>query len=606
MGIDDPNLNRTDGVEEVIQPEEVDPLDLPPRKPSASAQEKMNAGASWMTIASMVSRILGVLYIMPWYNWMGEPHIANEANSLFNIGYSYYAIFLSITIAGVPDSIAKQMAYYNARGYYKTAKRLFKAGLALMTVTGLVGGVLLWTFAPILAQSTPARDFDSVVLVIRSLVPALVVLPTISVIRGYFQGHQDMKPSAISQITEQILRVLYMLGAVYIIRVINNGEMVKAVTHSTFAAFVGALAALATLVFFFMRYRKGYNKEEELYAVKEETYVSSKNLLLEIVMIAIPFIVSGSAIELSRLVDTNTYMPIMERVSHLSHDQLINEYAIFGANANKLVTIIVSLAVAIGSTSIAVISATYSEEKRGIEAKLENKAQPKRIDRHTTQDFPETKGLIGHNLKLFSLVMFPSAIGMAVLAEPLYAIIFTHDPLGTSLLQLSAAVAVTMGLFSVLVAMLQAMSFFKDAIMGMLLGVTLKLVLQAPFLAMFSTSGALLATGTAFIGIAVFYLWRLKVRINLSVVEVLGQIKGIALLSGAMGIATWLVNQFLRRTILSPEISLVHQVVQIVIVAGVGVAVYVIGGLRFKLLDTLLGDKAKMLRAKLGMGRYDK
>lgn len=49
-----------------------------------------------------------------------------------------------------------------------------------------------------------------------------------------------------------------------------------------------------------------------------------------------------------------------------------------------------------------------------------------------------------------------------------------------------------------------------------------------------------------------------------------------------------------------------HQVAQIVIVAGVGVAVYVIGGLRFKLLDTLLGDKAKMLRAKLGMGRYDK
>src|SRR5699024_9011217 len=125
-------------------------------------------------------------------------HIANEANSLFNIGYSYYAIFLSITIAGVPESIAKQMAYYNARGYYKTAKRLFKAGLALMAITGLVGGVLLWTFAPILAQSTPARDFDSVVLVIRSLVPALVVLPTISVIRGYFQGHQDMKPSAIS------------------------------------------------------------------------------------------------------------------------------------------------------------------------------------------------------------------------------------------------------------------------------------------------------------------------------------------------------------------------------------------------------------------------
>lgn len=605
MGIEDPNLNRTDEVEEVIQPEEVDPLNLPPRKPSASAQEKMNAGASWMTIASMVSRILGVLYIIPWYNWMGEPPIANEANSLFNIGYSYYAIFLSITIAGVPDSIAKQMAYYNARGYYKTANRLFKAGLALMTVTGLIGGILLWSFAPTLAQSTPARDFESVVMVIRSLVPALVVLPTISVIRGYFQGHQDMKPSAISQITEQILRVLYMLGAVYIIRVINDGHMVTAVTHSTFAAFIGAIAAFATLVYFFIRYRNGYKQEEELYAVKEETYVSSKSLLLEIVMIAIPFIISGSAIELTRLIDTNTYMPIMERVSQLSPDQLINQYAIFGANANKLVTIIISLAVAIGSTSIAVISATHSEEKRGIEAKLANQEHQRRVDRHATHDFPETKGLIGHNLKLFSLVMFPSAIGMAVVAEPLYAIIFTHDLLGTSLLQLSAAVAVTMGLFSVLVAMLQAMSFFKDAIFGMLIGITLKLVLQVPFLAIFSTPGALLATGAAFIGIAIFYLWRLKVRINLSISDVFNQIKGIALLSATMGIAAWLVNQLLRHTIISPEASLIHQIIQIVIVAGVGAAVYLLGGLRFKYLDTLLGDKAKTLRAKLGMGHYD-
>lgn len=605
MGVDDPNLDRNENLEETIKKDTVEALSEVSEKQSVSAQERMNAGATWMTIASMVSRILGVLYIIPWYRWMGEPHIANEANSLFNIGYSYYAIFLSITIAGVPDSIAKQMAYYNAQGHYKTANRLFKSGLVLMTITGIIGGALLWIFAPQLAQSTPARDFGSVVMTIRSLVPALVILPTISVIRGYFQGHQDMKPSAISQIAEQILRVIYMLGAVYIIRVVRDGSMVTAVTHSTFAAFIGALAAFATLIYFFIKYRKIYKKEEERYSVEEEANVSSVQLLIEIISIAIPFIISGSAIELSRLIDLNTYMPIMERVSSLTPDQMINEYAIFGANANKLVTVIISLAVAIGSTSISIISATYSEEKRRLDDKMTNQTQARRIDLHAKRDYPETKSLVMHNLKLFSLVMLPAAIGMAVLAEPIYAIIYAYDPMGTSLLQLSAFVAITMGLFSVLVAMMQAMSFFREAIIGMLLGVSLKIILQFPLLALFGSSGALLATAVAFIGIATFYLWRLHERIGFSVVDLLGQIKGIVILAATMGIATWLVNQILRRFILSPEVSIIHQIIQIIIVAAVGVAVYVLGGLRFKLLDILLGDKAKTLRAKLRMGQYD-
>lgn len=177
--------------------------------------------------------------------------------------------------------------------------------------------------------------------------------------------------------------------------------------------------------------------------------------------------------------------------------------------------------------------------------------------------------------------------------------------MGTSLLQLSAFVAITMGLFAVLVAMMQSMSFFKEAIFGLLVGMIIKLALQLPMLAFFGTPGAQIATAIAFVAIAAFYLWRLHVRINFSVAELFVQIRGIVILAAAMGVATWLVNQFLRRYILSPEHSLFQQILQMVIVAAVGVLVYGIGGLRFKILDILLGDKAKRLRAKLGMSKYD-
>ncbi|MFV8314770.1 polysaccharide biosynthesis protein, partial [Aerococcus viridans] len=70
-------------------------------KKSQSSIEKMNSGSLWMSSASIISRILGVLYIIPWIKWMGTPQVANEANALFGIGYRWYALFLAVAVAGV-------------------------------------------------------------------------------------------------------------------------------------------------------------------------------------------------------------------------------------------------------------------------------------------------------------------------------------------------------------------------------------------------------------------------------------------------------------------------------------------------------------------------
>ncbi|MDK6421288.1 oligosaccharide flippase family protein, partial [Aerococcus urinae] len=284
----------------------------------ARAKAKLNEGSAWMSISSMVSRIIGVLYIIPWMRWIGDPHTGTQANALYSIGYNYYLIFLSVAIAGVPAAISKQMTNYMARGEYGTSRRLFKSGTILMTITGLVCALLLYLAAPALSQNLPAAREEDVVLVIRSLVPALAVIPLLSILRGGFQAYLEMKQSAISQVTEQIARVAYMLVAVYVIRQLLDGSVAAAVGHSTFAAFIGAVVAIITLVFYYIRDKDQYQLPE---GYVDTNTVSTKSLLFEIVRVAIPFVITGSIVEVINLIDMNTYMPMMQQVSDLPHDQ---------------------------------------------------------------------------------------------------------------------------------------------------------------------------------------------------------------------------------------------------------------------------------------------
>ena len=86
-------------------------------------QEKMIQGSAWLSVGNIFSRLLGAIYIIPWYAWMGEN--ARAANGLFNMGYTFYALFMMISTAGLPGAIAKQIARYNSMGEYRTSRRLF-------------------------------------------------------------------------------------------------------------------------------------------------------------------------------------------------------------------------------------------------------------------------------------------------------------------------------------------------------------------------------------------------------------------------------------------------------------------------------------------------
>ena len=105
-------------------------------------KSKMLKGSAWMTAGSIISRVLGAIYIIPWYSWFGADKL--QANALYTKGYTVYSIFLMIAISGIPSAVAKQVAHYNSRNEYQVSKRLFKASLVTLFLVGALCTLVFW------------------------------------------------------------------------------------------------------------------------------------------------------------------------------------------------------------------------------------------------------------------------------------------------------------------------------------------------------------------------------------------------------------------------------------------------------------------------------
>ena len=215
---------------------------------------KFLKGAFILTLGAIISKILGLFYVIPFEHMVG-----NKGATLYQYGYVPYSIFISFATAGMPLAVSKFISKYNALEEYAVGERLFKSSLKLMALTGFLAFVILYSMAPVLAIIFGAdqESAGDVTAVIRAISFALVLVPFMSIIRGYFQGHEAMEPTAISQVVEQIVRIVFLLAGVYTVLNILDGELVRAIQVATFAATVGALGGLVVL-FWYWKKQKPY------------------------------------------------------------------------------------------------------------------------------------------------------------------------------------------------------------------------------------------------------------------------------------------------------------------------------------------------------------
>lgn len=536
-----------------------------PEEKTTTSKEKMLRGSAWMTAGSMFSRILGALYVIPWMMWFGRDR--GQANALFAIGYNIYSIFLIISTAGIPGAVAKQVSHYNAMNEYKTGRKLFRSGLYLMVFMGVISAAALYLLAPWISTG----DKDAIP-VIRSLAWPLLVIPMMSLFRGFFQGYQDMAPSAVSQFIEQVARVIYMLVTAYWIMQVMHGSYVTAVAHSTFAAFIGAVASLLVLAWYYLRKRKEWDVLADNSA--DTLDISTRDMLMEMVRQAIPFIILDAGITIFQLVDQYTFFNMIDDFVVGTRATFNTLYSLFAFNANKLIMIIVSLAASMAITSIPLLSEAY-----------------------TKRDFRDVRDQVDNTIELFFFIMIPSAIGMAAVAKPLYTIFYGYDFTGTLVLEFSSYTSIALGLFTVLAAMLQGLYQNRLAIAYFVVGLVVKIVVQYPMIYLFKVFGPLMATAIGFMVASYLMINTMNNMFHLKVAELI-KFFSETLLFALVMYAVCIGLQQVLYLFLNPA-SRVQSMLVIVLVAGVGATLYGYLVLKSRLGDQLLGSRIAGLRRRL-------
>ena len=534
---------------------------------TSNQQAQMLRGTVWLTASNFISRLLGAAYIIPWYIWMGK-HGA-EANGLFTMGYNIYAWFLLISTAGVPVAVAKQVAKYNTKGQEEHSFAMIRGFLKFMSLLGLFFAIIMYLLSPVFANlSGGGKDL---IPVMQSLSWAVLIFPSMSVIRGFFQGHNNLKPYAISQIAEQVIRVIWMLLTAYFIMKVSSGDYVEAVTQSTFAAFIGMGASLLVLVYYL--WKTGL-LQHIIHRPESDSQIDTKALLWDTIREAIPFIVTGSAIQLFQIIDQMTYSNVMSWFTNFTRSELLVQFSYFSANPNKITMILIAVATSIGGVGIPLLTENYVKG-----------------------DFRAAGKLVQDNLTMLVAFLLPATIGAVAIAEPLYTVFYGKpDSLALGLFILAMLQTIILGLYTVLSPMIQALFQNRKAILYFGYGVLVKLILQVPFIYLFKAYGPLLSTTIGLMIPIVLMYKEIHQVTHFNRKTVFKRSLLTAILTLLMLLVV-LLSAFILGLVIKPN-GRVTSMIYVALIGGVGIVVYGGLGLRLRFLDRFIGSKAASLRNK--------
>ena len=223
-------------------------------------------GAVIIAAGGFIAKILGAIYRIPLTNLIGGHGIG-----LYQMVYPVYCILLTVSATGIPSSVATLTAQRIERG--ESALPLLKKAVLLFAMIGVVSAAFMIAFAPALAK---AQQSEEVLWGYYLLAPSVVLTSLISAFRGYFQGKNNMLPTALSEITEQAVKVGLGLSFAYFFK----DNLQKAVCSLLLAVTLSELAALVLMLVIFYRKKKERKIKDPETTIVSGSFISFFNVYL--------------------------------------------------------------------------------------------------------------------------------------------------------------------------------------------------------------------------------------------------------------------------------------------------------------------------------------
>ncbi len=299
-----------------------------------------------MGVGAFISKLLGAFYRVPLTNALGSVGLG-----LYQMVFPVYCLLLDFSGAGVPNALAKLIATGGEEQRQLRAENYLKNSLILLLILGVIGSLLMAIFSMPLANLQGNYQAKTAYI---ALSPAVLLVCLISCFRGYFQGLMDMKPTAFSQVIEQIVKLGFGLAMVKVF----SGQIEKAVAGATFAISISETVALTYLIFVYKSRKKNYSN---IILPKNEGFsFYAKN----IIKTTFPLTIIGVAIPFSQVIDSFLTINLIGGYNS-------NATALYGLFSGAVITVInlpVSICYGISAVAIPAVSSAKTEREKDFKA----------------------------------------------------------------------------------------------------------------------------------------------------------------------------------------------------------------------------------------------
>lgn len=342
-------------------------------------------------IAGLVCRVVGLLYRSPLNEIIGP-----VGSGYYSYANDWYSILLLISAYSIPTAVSKVMSERLALRRYKDAQKVFKASMFYVLIVGGATSILCYVLAPVLLSKSPGA-----VLALRVLAPTILLSGILGVLRGYFQAHNTMMPTSISQIAEQIVNALIsVLAAYFFTRSVVGTNQV-----GEFGAAGGTLGTGAGVItgLLFMLLVYGVNKKTIQKNITHDTTKHNEtygDVFKVILMMITPVIFSTCVYNVSGVIDQTIYTN-MSMLKGITAENAASDYAAYSFYCKPIINIPVAMGSAMATAIIPAVASHFALGER-----------KEAVDR------------IDECIKFTMFIAIPSAVGLGVLSYPVIHLLY--------------------------------------------------------------------------------------------------------------------------------------------------------------------------------------
>ena len=468
---------------------------------------------SILMIATIVSRVIGLLYRSP----LGAA-IGSEGLGYYGTASNVYVILLLISSYSIPMAVSKIISERLALKQYRNAQRVFHGALIYAATVGGLAALLAFFGGKYLL----AYNQQSALPALRVLAPTIFFSAILGVLRGYFQAHNTMVPTSVSQILEQIANaVVSILAGYLLISAFATDSTSKAILGSvggTMGTAAGVLVGLLFMIFVYRVNRRGIHKK--IKKDRSHTEESYGNILKIIFFMVTPVIFTTFIYNANAYVDNYIYSSLMGW--HGVDSSVIN--AAYGEFSNYYVTLI-NVPLALASASASAMMPEVSGE-------------------FAVGNYREANARILQTIRLTMFLSIPAAVGLGVLSFPITGVLFPASTELSAWLLLGGSVSVVFSALSTITnSALQSIGRQKTALRNAAISLGLNVLVVTVILFVSEKPGiyAVLIANIAF-SVSMCFLNNLSIRKYLRFRNEIRNtyLKPLAAAAG-MGVVTWIV-----------------------------------------------------------------